>query len=70
MDISINGYNFLEPRFYFSRKNKNTDRDKLDWKGMKAFFDMGNHKGYPFNQITDEPIKKLIKNLYGLKNEY
>ena len=22
------------------------------------------------NQITDEPIKKLIKNLYGLKNEY
>ena len=22
------------------------------------------------NQITDEPVKKLIKNLYGLKNEY
>ena len=22
------------------------------------------------NQITDEPIKKLVKNLYGLKNEY
>ena len=22
------------------------------------------------NQITDEPIKKIIKNLYGLKNEY
>ena len=22
------------------------------------------------NQITDEPIKKLIKNLYGLKDEY
>ena len=22
------------------------------------------------NQITDEPIKRLIKNLYGLKNEY
>ena len=52
--FTVNGYNFLEPRFYFSRKNKNTDRDKLDWKGMKAFFDMGNHKGYPFNQLTDE----------------
>ena len=52
--FSINGYNFLEPRFYFSRKNKNTDRDKLDWKGMKAFFEMGNHRGYPFNQLTDE----------------
>jgi Fe-S cluster assembly scaffold protein SufB len=22
------------------------------------------------NQITDEPIKKLVKNLYGLKDEY
>ena len=50
----VNGYNFLEPRFYFSRKNKNTDRDKLDWKGMRAFFEMGSHKGYPFNQLTDE----------------
>ena len=50
----VNGYNFLEPRFYFSRKNKHTDRDKSDWKGMKAFFDMGNHKGYPFNQLSDK----------------
>ena len=52
--FTVNGYNFLEPRFYFSRKNKLTDRDKSDWEGMKAFFDMGNHKGYPFNQLTDE----------------
>ncbi|OUW62490.1 MAG: hypothetical protein CBD58_01780 [bacterium TMED198] len=52
--FTVNGYNFLEPRFYFSRKNKNTDRDKSDWEGMRAFFDMGNHKGYPFNQLTDE----------------
>ena len=54
--FTINGYNFLEPRFYFSRKNKHTDRDKSDWEGMKAFFDMGNHKGYPFNQLTDEQL--------------
>ena len=52
--FTVNGYNFLEPRFYFSRKNKHTDRDQSDWEGMKAFFDMGNHKGYPFNQLTDE----------------
>ena len=52
--FTVNGYNFLEPRFYFSRKNKHMDRDKSDWEGMKAFFDMGNHKGYPFNQLTDE----------------
>jgi hypothetical protein len=52
--FTVNGYNFLEPRFYFSRKNKHTDRDQSDWEGMKAFFDMGNHKGYPFNQLNDE----------------
>ena len=51
--FTVNGYNFLEPRFYFSRKNKHTDRDKSDWEGMRAFFQMGNHKGYPFNRITD-----------------
>ena len=52
--FTVNGYNFLEPRFYFSRKNRHTDRDKSDWEGMGAFFQMGNHKGYPFNQLTDE----------------
>jgi len=52
--FNINGYNFLEPRFYFSRKNKHTDRDKSDWEGMRKFFEMGSHKAYPFNQLTDE----------------
>ena len=52
--FTINGYNFLEPRFYFSRKNKHTDRDKLDWEGIRRFFELGSHKGYPFNQLTDE----------------
>ena len=52
--FNINGYNFLEPRFYFSRKNKHTDRDKSDWDGMRKFFKMESHKGYPFNQLTDK----------------
>ena len=52
--FQINGYNFLEPRFYFSRKNKHTDRDKSDWDGMRRFFEIENHKGYPFNQLTEE----------------
>jgi hypothetical protein len=52
--FQISGYNFLEPRFYFSRKNKHTDRDKTDWDGIRKFFEMGSHKGYPFNQLTDE----------------
>ena len=52
--LTVDGYNFLEPRFYFSRKNKDTDRDKLDWKGIRYFFETDSHKGYPFNQLTDE----------------
>ncbi len=52
--FKVNGYNFLEPRFYFSRKNKLTARDKSDWLGIREFFKMENHKGYPFNQLTDE----------------
>ena len=52
--FNVNGYNFLEPRFYFSRKNKHTDRDKSDWEGIRKFFEMGSHLGYPFNQLTEE----------------
>ena len=52
--LQINGYNFLEPRFYFSRKNKHTDRDKSDWEGMRRFFEMESHLGYPFNKLTEE----------------
>jgi hypothetical protein len=52
--FKVNGYNFLEPRFYFSRKNKHTDRDKSDWEGIRKFFEMESHLGYPFNQLTEE----------------
>jgi hypothetical protein len=52
--FTVNGFNFLEPRFYFSRKNKHTDRDKSDWEGIRNFFEMRSYKGYPFNQISLE----------------
>ena len=48
--IEIDGYKFLEPRFYFARKNiDNTPKDINDWKLIKEFFKKENHKGYPFN---------------------
>jgi len=56
--FQVNGYNFLEPRFYFSRKNKKTERDMDDWEGIKRFFEMGNHKAYPFNKLSDEQLGK------------
>jgi len=54
----VNGYNFLEPRFYFSRKNKKTERDLKDWKGIKRFFETESHKGYPFNLLSEEQLGK------------
>ena len=50
--FEVDGYNFLEPRFYFSRKNKKTEKDLKDWAGMKRFFKDENYKGYPFNKLT------------------
>ena len=48
--IEIDGYKFLEPRFYFARKfTNNSLRDKKDWDGIKLFFKKELHKGYPFN---------------------
>ena len=52
--FQVGGYNFLEPRFYFSRKNKKTERDLRDWEGIRTFFEMESHKGYPFNSLSDE----------------
>ena len=52
--FEFEGYRFLEPRFYFSRKNKDTEKDKADWDGIRNFFEMASHKGYPFNKLTDE----------------
>jgi len=48
--IEIDGYKFLEPRFYFSRKNINqSSRDIADWNAIQKFFELESHKGYPFN---------------------
>ena len=52
--FQIDGYNFLEPRFYFSRKRQDRDTDKLDWDGICKFFELGMHKGYPYSNLTLE----------------
>ena len=56
--FQVDGYNFLEPRFYFSRKNKKTEKDFKDWDGIKRFFERENHKGYPFNKLSAEQLGK------------
>ena len=35
--FKVGGYNFLEPRFYFSRKNKKTERDLKIGMVLKVF---------------------------------
>jgi len=50
--IEIDGYKFLEPRFYFARKNMDlTLRDESDWDGIRNFFKSESQLGYPFNTI-------------------
>jgi len=56
--FQVDGYNFLEPRFYFSRKNKKTEKDLKDWEGIERFFENESHKGYPFNKLTLEQLGK------------
>jgi len=56
--FQIDGYNFLEPRFYFSRKRKDREKDIKDWEGIRTFFERENHKGYPFNKLSDEQLGK------------
>ena len=56
--FQVNGYNFLEPRFYFSRKRKDREKDIKDWEGIRRFVERENHKGYPFNKLSDEQLGK------------
>jgi len=52
---NIGGYNFLEPRFYFSRKHRDkTERDINDWDGINTFFKLKINEHYPFNHINLE----------------
>ena len=51
--LKIGDYNFLEPRFYFSRKHKDKkQRDIDDWIGINTFFKLRINECYPFNQIS------------------
>ena len=51
--VKIGDYNFLEPRFYFSRKHKDKQqRDISDWEGINTFFQLKINECYPFNHIS------------------
>ena len=52
--FNVNGINFLEPRFYFSRKRKDRPKDILDWNKINNFFANKDYQGYPFNILTKE----------------
>lgn len=52
--FNVDGINFLQPIFYFTRKRKDRDKDIQDWNGINEFFDMEGYKGYPWNQINLE----------------
>ena len=46
------GYKFLEPRFYFSRKHRNDEKNRNDWDGIKRFYKKETYKGYPFSNCN------------------
>jgi len=63
--VNIGGYNFAEPRFYFSRmhmvkpsahrsleENRKIKQDGKD--GVDKFIEMKSYKGFPFDKITQE----------------
>ena len=51
--VSINGYNFCEPRFYFSRIWPVSSKKINDQEMIRKFFRNNNHTLYPFYNITD-----------------
>ena len=63
--VDIHGYNFAEPRFYFSRMHmvkpsahrsleENRKIKEAGKKGVDVFIKKKSYKGYPFDQITQE----------------
>ena len=63
--VDIHGYNFAEPRFYFSRMHmvkpsahrsleENRKIKEEGKKGVDEFIKKKSYKGYPFHQITQE----------------
>ena len=50
--INIGGYNFCEPRFYFSRIWPENNKKIKDQEMIRDFFKNDKHKFYPFNKIS------------------
>lgn len=48
----VDGIRFLEPRFYFQRLFRDSEKDKTDWPGVRRFFELEKYKGYPYNNIS------------------
>ena len=52
--LVIDGVRFLEPRFYFQRLFRDSEKDKSDWPGVRRFFNLEKYKCYPYNTISLE----------------
>ena len=52
--VTIGGYNFLEPRFYFKRLWPDRQSKIEDQRKIKQFEERGSHLYYPFGNITKE----------------
>ena len=50
--FEFEGFNFLEPRFYFSRKHRKDEKNSKDWEGIENFYKMESYKGYPFSDCS------------------
>jgi hypothetical protein len=50
--LVIDGYRFLQPRFYFQRLFRDSEKDKSDWPGVRRFFKLEKYKCYPYNNIS------------------
>jgi len=50
--VNIDGYNFLEPHFYFRRLWPDRQSKVEDQKKIKQFQERGSHLCYPFNKIS------------------
>jgi len=48
--FQFEGYRFLEPRFYFSRKRRDGEKNIKDWQGIKDFYEGESYKGHPFSE--------------------
>ena len=52
--VNIDGYNFAEPRFYFSRLWPDKESKIEDQKRILNFKERGSYNSEPFYEISDE----------------